>query len=134
MSSPAAASKKPETQKPETHDDDKKKNNVRVSSNKSKFVYADVTKHLLNDGEAFVELSALGAAIADCVAVVEMLKNQGMVTVKKIETSRGVLNARRATTDKISITVVKAKDFETKYKEQLAQRETRKAEAASAKK
>jgi len=122
------------TKKPESQDDDKKKNNVRVSSNKSKFVYADVTKHLLNDGEAFVELSALGAAIADCVAVVEMLKNQGMVTVKKIETSRGVLNARRATTDKISITVIKAKDFDTKYKEQLAQRETRKAEAANTKK
>jgi len=123
-----------DTKKPESQDDDKKKNNVRVSSNKSKFVYADVTKHLLNDGEAFVELSALGAAIADCVAVVEMLKNQGMVTVKKIETSRGVLNARRATTDKISITVIKAKDFDTKYKEQLAQRETRKAEAANTKK
>jgi DNA-binding protein len=132
MATPTAAAR--DTKKPEVQDDDKKKNNVRVSSNKSKFVYADVTKHLLNDGEAFVELSALGAAIADCVAVVEMLKNQGMVTVKKIETSRGVLNARRATTDKISITVIKAKDFETKYKEQLAQRETRKAEAASTKK
>jgi DNA-binding protein len=115
-------------------DDDKKKNNVRVSANKSKFVYADVSKHLLNDGEAFVELSALGAAIADCVAVVEMLKNQGMVTVKKIETSRGVLTARRATTDKISITVVKSKEFDAKYKEQQAQRETRKAEAAAEKK
>jgi len=110
-------------------EDDKQKNNVRVSANKSKFVYADVTKHLLNDGEPHVELSALGAAIADCVAVVEMLKNQGMVTVRKIETSRGVLTARRATTDKISITVVKSKDFDVKYKEQQAQRETRKAEA-----
>jgi len=131
----AARDSKPREAKPEkTQDDDKLKHNVRVSSTKSKFVYADVAKHLLNDGEPIVELSALGAAIADAVAVAEMLKNQGMVVVKKIETSRGIVAARRATTDKISITVAKSKDFDGKYKEQQAQRETRKAEAAAEKK
>ena len=107
---------------------DHAKNNVRVSSGRSKFVYADVTKHLLADGEPFVEISALGAAIADAVAVTEMLKNQGLVEVQKIETSRGADGAKRANTDKILLKVVKAKGFDAVYAEQQKQREAKKAE------
>ena len=112
----------------------RRKNNVQVGSQRSKFVYADLTKHLLNGGEPEVELSALGFCVSDCVAVAEMLKNQGMVTVKRIETSRATdSNVRRHNTDKISIIVVKAPGFATKYAEQQKQREARKAEDEAAK-
>eukprot|EP01084_Bolivina_argentea_P101720 182322_1 len=104
---------------------DHDKHNVRVSGGRSKFVYADVSKHLLAGGEPFVEISALGVAIADAVAVAEMLKNQGMVTVSKIETSRGIEGAKRANTDKISIHVVKAKGFDAIYQEQQAERDAK---------
>ena len=57
-----------------------------------------------------------------------MLKNQSLVTVTKINTSRGVDGAKRANSDKISITVVKSKDFDKIYAEQQKQREAKKAE------
>jgi DNA-binding protein Alba len=103
------------------------KNNVQVGTQRSKFLYADLAKHLLHGGEAEVVISALGQAISDAVAVVEMLKNQGVVTVKSIHTSRGEEEtARRRLSDKIEITVVKSADFAVKYAEQQKQREERK--------
>ena len=106
---------------------DRPKNNVRVGSQKSKFVYADVVKHLLNGGESQVVITGLGMAVSDVVAITEMLKNQGVVTVKSIQTSRGQDENARRTADKIEITVVKSKDFDTKYAEQQKAREERKA-------
>eukprot|EP00455_Lapot_gusevi_P045187 TRINITY_DN5750_c0_g1_i3.p1 TRINITY_DN5750_c0_g1~~TRINITY_DN5750_c0_g1_i3.p1 ORF type:complete len:133 (-),score=42.78 TRINITY_DN5750_c0_g1_i3:339-737(-) len=100
------------------------KNNVQVGSQRSKFLYADLAKHLLNSGEPTVVISALGQAISDAVAVVEMLKNQGVVQVKQIYTSRGEEEtARRRLSDRIEITVVKSADFDAKYAEQQKQRE-----------
>ena len=106
---------------------DRPKNNVRVGSQKSKFVYADVAKHLLAGGESEVVITGLGMAVSDVVAITEMLKNQGVVTVKSIQTSRGQDENARRTADKIEITVVKSKDFDTKYAEQQKIREERKA-------
>ncbi len=103
---------------------ERKSNNVQVGRQRSNFVYADLTKHLLAGGEQEVEVSALGAVIADAVAVVEMLKNQGLVTVTKIETSRGKEeSAHRKFADKIAIWVTKAPGFDEKYKQQMADRE-----------
>jgi DNA-binding protein len=113
--------------------DDRRKDNVQVGTNRSKAVYADVTKHLLAGGETTVELSALGNAITEAVGVAEMLKNQGIVVIKKIETSRGVADARRQNTDKISIFVGKAKEFDKLYAEQQKTREERKAAKGEAK-
>ena len=107
---------------------ERQKNNVQVSTNKSRFLYADITKHLLNGGEKEVVISALGLAIADAVGVAEVLKNQDMVSVTRIQTSRGEeSSARSRNADKIEITVVKAKSFDAKYAEQQKQREERKA-------
>jgi DNA-binding protein Alba len=108
--------------------DNRPKNVVRVGSQRSKYLYVDLTKHLLHDGEKEVIVSALGQAISDAVAVVEMLKNQGMVTVTRIHTSRGEEEtARRHTADKIEITVVKTGTFDATYAEQQAKREEQKA-------
>ena len=107
---------------------DRIKNNVQVGAQRSKFLYADLSKHLLAGGETEVFITALGQAISDAVAVVEMLKHQGMVTVTKIETSRGTDDsARQRLAEKISITVTKTKDFDALYAEQLKQREEKKA-------
>jgi len=104
----------------------RRKNNVQVGSTRSNFVYCDLAKHLLAGGEPEVEISALGKAIADAVSVVEMLKNQGMVSVVKLYTCRGEEAAgKRRTTDKISITVAKSPDFDRIYAEQQSKRQTR---------
>jgi len=104
-------------------------NNVQVGRGRSNFVYADLTKHLLANGKEEVEVSALGSVISDAVAVVEMLKNQGLVVVSKIHTSRGAgTNARSETTDSMSIWVKKAPGFATEYARQMAERKSREAE------
>ena len=108
--------------------DNRPKNVVRVGSQRSKYLYVDLAKHLLHGGEKEVIVSALGQAISDAVAVVEMLKNQGMVTVTRIHTSRGEEEtARRHTADKIEITVIKTATFDATYAEQQAKREEQKA-------
>eukprot|EP00742_Colponemidia_sp_Colp-10_P011572 GILJ01012878.1.p1 GENE.GILJ01012878.1~~GILJ01012878.1.p1 ORF type:complete len:151 (-),score=48.63 GILJ01012878.1:278-667(-) len=114
---------------------DRPKNNVRVGGQRSKFVYADLTKHLLNDGEKEVVITALNASISDAVAVVEMLKSQKLVKVTKIQTSRGQEEtARRPGSDKIEIVVTKDKDFDKIYAEQQKEREAKKAEKDAEKK
>jgi len=111
---------------------DRAKNNVRVGLQKSKSLYADVAKHLLAGGESEVIISGLGSAVPEAVTVAEMLKNQGVVTVKSIRTSRGQDENARRSADKIEVTVVKSKDFDTKYAEQQKAREERKAAKAAA--
>jgi len=131
----AAAAAPKEKRGPAPPNPDRPKNNVQVGKQRSNFVYADLTKHLMANGEKEVEISALGSVISDCVAVVEMLKNQGMVTVTKIETSRGKeTNARRDSTDKIAIWVAPTKDFPKLYKQQMDERAAKEKEAAAAKK
>lgn len=117
-----------------TAHDDRPKNHVRVGFRGSKFLYVDITKHLLHDGEPEVVVSALGMAINEAVSVVEMLKDQDMVTVTRIYTSRGeVENTRRkAPTDKIEITVIKTPGFDQKYEEHQKVREEKRAAKESA--
>jgi DNA-binding protein len=103
---------------------------VRVSSNKRKFGYVDYAKHRLYEGYPEVTISALGTAIADAVSVVELLKNQGVVKVKKIRTARAQFDdVRSTTTDKIEVTLVKSADFDKIYEQQQKDREAAKAKA-----
>ncbi|EPY37133.1 hypothetical protein STCU_00164 [Strigomonas culicis] len=97
---------------------------VRVSVNKRKFAYVDFAKHRLHEGEKEIIFSGLGSAIADAVSVVELLRNQGLVNIKSIRTSRGDVEAARSKfVDKIEIVVTKSSDFDAKYEEQQKVRE-----------
>ncbi|ORC86182.1 uncharacterized protein TM35_000302220 [Trypanosoma theileri] len=118
-----------------TENTERPKNAVRVGFHGSKFLYVDITKHLLHDGQEEVSISALGKAINEAVSVVEMLKDQQMITVKRINTSRGGgEGTRNSTVDKIEIVVVKAPGFDEKYKEQQKMREAKKLEKEDAEK
>jgi DNA-binding protein len=120
------ADKKAVEKKTEIKADDRPKNNVRVGSRGTKFLYADLVKHLLSDGEKEVVISAMNFGISDAVSVAEMLKSQGCVKVSKVSTSRGNENGRAA--DKIEIVVVKAPNFDKIYGDQLRERAEKKAE------
>jgi len=107
-------------------DAEKQKNHVRVSSKKSKFLYVDLVKYLLNEGEAYVDVSGLAGAIADVVEIAEILKAQGIVSITQIETSRS-LEGRRSL-DRLRVRAVKTADFQKIFDEQQATREARNAE------
>lgn len=116
------------------------KNNVQVGVNRSKYLYCDLTKHLLAEGEEEVEISGVGLAIPSVVAVVELLKEQNMVVVQKISITRGELAAtphvsglpqkrgRRpeSKTERMSVIVLRADGFEGKYAAQQAAKKERK--------
>lgn len=108
----------------------KAKNNVQVASRRDKTQFVFEAAQLLNDGEAEVVITALGQAISDAADVVQQLKDNGVVAVKRINTSRGeVESARRRVTDKIEITVVKSATFDVKYAELVRQQEEKKSES-----
>ncbi|KAH9600155.1 DNA/RNA-binding protein Alba-like [Trypanosoma melophagium] len=91
---------------------------VRVAAKGRNFGYVDFTKHRLHEGGAEIIISGLGLAISDAVAVAEILKNQGLVVVKAITTSRGSIKPLAPLIDKIEIVVAKSKDFDSIYEEQ----------------
>ncbi|KEG10947.1 hypothetical protein DQ04_03131080 [Trypanosoma grayi] len=92
---------------------------VRVGVKRRNFAYVDFTKHRLHEGEPEIVISGLGRAISDAVAVAEILKNQGLVLVKRITTSRGnIKSSFTSLIDKVEILVGKSKDFDTIYEEQ----------------
>ncbi|KAI5058927.1 hypothetical protein GOP47_0025246 [Adiantum capillus-veneris] len=67
--------------------DNVKKNRIQVSNTKKPlFFYVNLAKRFMQQYEE-VELSALGMAISTVVTVVEILKNNGLASVKKIYTS-----------------------------------------------
>ncbi|RHW67149.1 ALBA-Domain Protein [Trypanosoma brucei equiperdum] len=99
--------------------DDSRSSQVRVSVKRRNFSYVDSIKVRLSGGKPEVTISALGKAISDAVAVAEILKNQGLIDVKKITTSRGAAESDGdAVNDKIEILIAKSKDFDTIYAEQ----------------
>ncbi len=108
-----------------TTPEEKQKNHVRVSSKKSKFLYVDLVKYLLNEGEEFVDVSGLAGAIAEVVEIAEILKAQNLVKVTNIETSRN-MEGRRSL-DRLRIRVVKAAGFQKIFEGQLADRAARNA-------
>ncbi|KAG6513403.1 uncharacterized protein At2g34160-like [Zingiber officinale] len=64
-----------------------KKNRIQVSTNKKPlFFYVNLAKRYMQQHNE-IELSALGMAIGTVVTVAEILKNNGLATAKKIQTS-----------------------------------------------
>lgn len=105
---------------------------VRVSFKKPAYAYVDFVKHRFNEGAQEVTISGLGRAICGAVSVADLLRTQGLVTITKIQTSRGEIK-KSQTTDRIVIIVTKAKDFDKMYEQQqIEQEERKKARAANA--
>jgi DNA-binding protein len=107
------------------------KNHVRVSLKRSKFPYVDITKYLLNEGEAHVDISGLGSAISEVVDIVEVLKSQNLIKVTQIETGR---TEESRNTARIQIRVEKSATFERVFAEQQAAKQAAKKETEAAKK
>ncbi|KAJ8485728.1 hypothetical protein OPV22_018213 [Ensete ventricosum] len=64
-----------------------KRNRIQVSTNKKPlFFYVNLAKRYMQQHNE-IELSALGMAIGTVVTVAEILKNNGLATEKKIQTS-----------------------------------------------
>ena len=106
--------------------DKKQKNNVKVSIKTNKFLYVDIVKYLLNEGETHVDISGLAASINPVVEIAEILKAQGLVQVTKIETTRAA-EGRGRPVDRLMIRVVKADGFQKVFDEQQAARAARDA-------
>eukprot|EP01111_Echinosteliopsis_oligospora_P001078 TRINITY_DN1141_c0_g1_i1.p1 TRINITY_DN1141_c0_g1~~TRINITY_DN1141_c0_g1_i1.p1 ORF type:complete len:169 (-),score=78.98 TRINITY_DN1141_c0_g1_i1:94-600(-) len=102
---------------------------IKIASGTPVFFYVDLTTRFLKDQET-VELSALGNAIATVVSISEILKNQGIATIKKVHTTTMEISERKVTKAKIEITVAKTPDF---FKI-IEQRDAAKAAAAAQKK
>eukprot|EP01010_Urceolus_cornutus_P001239 NODE_1764_length_764_cov_470.749650_g1371_i0.p1 GENE.NODE_1764_length_764_cov_470.749650_g1371_i0~~NODE_1764_length_764_cov_470.749650_g1371_i0.p1 ORF type:complete len:147 (+),score=33.08 NODE_1764_length_764_cov_470.749650_g1371_i0:102-542(+) len=104
-------------------------NKIRVSTARSLFLYINICKRLLHEGEAEVELSGLGMAINSVVSCAEILKNQKLVAVTKISTSLSeVQEWRQANVPKLQVFVKKSPQFDEIYAQQLAAKEAAKAE------
>eukprot|EP01003_Olkasia_polycarbonata_P005412 NODE_504_length_845_cov_90.989950_g444_i0.p1 GENE.NODE_504_length_845_cov_90.989950_g444_i0~~NODE_504_length_845_cov_90.989950_g444_i0.p1 ORF type:complete len:137 (+),score=39.35 NODE_504_length_845_cov_90.989950_g444_i0:97-507(+) len=114
--------------------DERIKNKIQVSTKRSIFLYVNLAKRLLAEGEPEVELSGLGLAINAVVSCAEILKNQKLVIVKKIATSmsevQNAQNQRQATVPKLQVFVTKSEQFEEVYATQQANKDAAKAEAA----
>jgi hypothetical protein len=104
------------------------KNHVRISLSKNKFTYVDLTKYLLHEGEQCVELSGMGDAIANVVEIAEILKSQGTIEVKEIETCRAPEKPNGIHVDRIRIKVVKTPQFERIFAQQQKEKEARREE------
>lgn len=98
---------------------------VRVSFKKPAYAYVDFVKHRLHEGVVSITISGLGRAVASAVSVADLLRTQGLVTITKIQTSRGEVDGSQST-DRIEIVVNKAKDFEKIYEQQQKEREEKK--------
>ena len=108
---------------------DKQKNHVRVSVKTNKFLYVDIVKYLLNEGEDHVDVSGLAVSITPVVEICEILKAQGLVNVVKIETSRAT-EGRGRPVDRLMVRVVKASGFQPIFEGQKAARAARDAAKA----
>jgi len=90
--------------------DQEDRNKIKVSSGKSVFFYVDLATRFLKDQEE-VELSGLGYAITTVVTIAEILKNQGVAEVRKINTSTMDVKEKPISKAKIQITLVKSPKF-----------------------
>jgi len=96
---------------PNAHNiDPEDRNKIKVSTGRSVFFYVDLATRFLKDQEE-VELSGLGYAITTVVTIAEILKTQGIASVKKLGTSTMDTQDRPAGKAKIQITVVKTPKF-----------------------
>ena len=96
--------------------DNARKNKIQVSNTKKPlFFYVNLAKRFMQQYEE-VELSALGMAISTIVTVVEILKNNGLVIVKKLYTSTIDIGNERhgqmVQKPKMEITLKKSDNFD----------------------
>ena len=96
--------------------DNARKNKIQVSNMKKPlFFYVNLAKRFMQQYEE-VELSALGVAISTVVNVMEILKNNGLVIVKKIYTSTidigDEMRGRMVQKPKMEITLKKSYNFD----------------------
>nr|CCC52973.1 conserved hypothetical protein [Trypanosoma vivax Y486] len=104
---------------------------LRVSRQRRYYIYLEFVKHRFHDGVTEIIVSGLGQAISDAVAVAEILKNQGLITVKRITTSQGRAEPRtKSVIHSIEILIEKAPNFDSIYDEQQ-RRKTEKKERVS---
>jgi len=85
-------------------------NKIKVATGRSVFFYVDLATRFLKDQEE-VELSGLGFAITTVVTIAEILKTQGIASVKKLGTSTMDTQDRPSGKAKIQITLVKTPKF-----------------------
>jgi len=90
--------------------DPEDRNKIKVSTGRSVFFYVDLATRFLKDQDE-VELSGLGYAITTVVTIAEILKNQGIASVKKLGTSTMDSSDRPASKAKIQITIIKTPKF-----------------------
>ena len=100
----------------DTSTDNARKNKIQVSNTKKPlFFYVNLAKRFMQQYEE-VELSALGVAISTVVNVMEILKNNGLVIVKKIYTSTidigDEMRGRMVQKPKMEITLKKSYNFD----------------------
>eukprot|EP01059_Diplonema_ambulator_P013493 TRINITY_DN23_c0_g1_i1.p1 TRINITY_DN23_c0_g1~~TRINITY_DN23_c0_g1_i1.p1 ORF type:complete len:432 (+),score=199.31 TRINITY_DN23_c0_g1_i1:110-1405(+) len=106
---------------------------INISSNKDVFFYVDLAKKLLADPERpdVLELTGLGSSISTVVSVADILREQDLATVSKLETG---MSGRTNRTAKIQCWVKKNAGFEDAYKKQLEEKAAKlKARVESAK-
>eukprot|EP01064_Diplonema_japonicum_P037451 TRINITY_DN875_c1_g1_i1.p2 TRINITY_DN875_c1_g1~~TRINITY_DN875_c1_g1_i1.p2 ORF type:complete len:431 (+),score=174.36 TRINITY_DN875_c1_g1_i1:103-1395(+) len=94
---------------------------INISSNKDVFFYVDLAKKLLADAERpdVLELTGLGSSISTVVSVADILREQDLATVSKLETG---MSGRTNRTAKIQCWVKKNAGFEEAYKKQLEEK------------
>lgn len=86
-------------------------NRVKVANNRVPVrSYVFHAKKKLKAGEKEVHISGLGLAISSVVQCVEMLKNQGLVEVKKIQTTTHQTEQRPV--PKMEVTIAKSAKFD----------------------
>jgi len=93
-----------------TNNAEEDRNKIKVATGRSVFFYVDLATRFLKDQEE-VELSGLGFAITTVVTIAEILKTQGIASVKKLGTSTMDTQDRPSGKAKIQITLVKTPKF-----------------------
>jgi len=107
-------------------------NVVLISMQRPFFAYVDIAAKLLKDelNSDGVILKALGTAINHAVNVAEILTQEGIARVTKIETGRGggvgsegdAIESNRLKAPRIAIHIVKTEGFEELFEQMLTNR------------
>ena len=112
---------------------------IRISNNRGLFFFVNLAKKYMAQmpDTTPLDLSAIGAAINTAVSCAEILKNNKLVTLHKIETSTVVLQAgggRTANKPKMQIYLLKTAEFDTIYAQQNLERKAKSEEKRRLKK
>ena len=94
---------------------------INIAGGKDTFFYVDLAKKLLSDADKpdELELTGLGSSITSVVSVADILREQGLAAVSKLETG---MSGRTNHTAKIQCWVKKTEGFDEIYKKQLEEK------------